>query len=345
MTMNSKISFCIPTYNNAKYLERCIESVLDQDYENKEIIIVNDCSEDATDKLLKKYSPSVTIITNPFNQGQANSTNQAIFNASGEYCSILHSDDYLLPNFCKTLPTLLDKNQDVGIAVGERMDTDENDNVQSIPPFYDNNYIIKGKKQAEVFMFTSFLPCQVLTRRSLLLEIGMADPRYEVNLDGLMWFKCALKMDVAYIQEKVCCYRRHSASTTGKLNQEPEHIAKIYSTLKEMHRIGKKNSLESSRYLESEKRIGEIALKYAPESLLSGNFATTRRYLDFALFFDPDISGNKQYLVIKSVLDSEITDVGKIRDIVHRELDGIVKRGSYPPPVGSTKIHDSSLEQ
>ena len=337
-SMLPKISFCIPAYNNAAYLGQCIDSVLQQDYANKEIVVVNDCSTDDTAAMLRRYGDAVTIVENQFNHGQAVATNQAIVAATGEYCVILHSDDYLLPAFSKELPPILSDNPNVGLAAGERRETDADDHVQEIAPFYDGDFIIPGRAQADVFMFMSFLPCQVLVRKSLLQEINLLDPRYEVNLDGLLWFKCALEMDVAYIQTPVSSYRRHVQSTTGQLNQAPEHIAKIYATLKEMHRIGRTKNLSTARYQESEQRLGEIALKYAPEALIGGHVETAGVYLKFARLFDEDIVTRADYQLIDSLLNPGIQgDKGALQTLGDK-LAPHARQHSYSPPPGATPL-------
>jgi len=336
--MLPKISFCIPTFNNAAYLAQCIDSVLQQDYANKEIVIVNDYSTDHTSDLLSQYADAVTVIDNPFNHGQAVATNQAIVAATGDYCVILHSDDYLLPAFTRELPALLNENPNVGLAVGERRETDADDHVQKIAPFYDGDYIIPGRAQAQVFMFMSFLPCQVLVRKSLLWDINLLDPRYEVTLDGLLWFKCALKMDVAYIQAPVSSYRRHAQSTTGQLNQAPEHIAKIYATLKEMHRIGRNNNLSMDRYQESEQRLGEIALKFAPDALLGVHRETAGVYLKFARLFNEEIIARPDYQLIDSSLNSAIQEDERALETLSRKLAPHARQHSYAPPPGATPL-------
>jgi glycosyltransferase involved in cell wall biosynthesis len=330
-----KVSFCIPAFNNSRFLSHCIESVLEQHYPNKEIIVVDDCSTDQTAKVLSKYADVSTVITNPFNHGQAVATSQAIHASTGEFCSILHSDDYLLPAFSELLPRLLLQHPTAGIAVGERTETDADNEVRPVAPFYDGNYLIPGPAQAEVFMFSSFLPCQVLARRDLLLQIGLLDPRYEVNLDGLTWFKCALKMDVAYICDAVSCYRRHAHSTTARLNQAPEHIAQIYSTLKEMHRLGSRNNLSTNRFQASEKRLAEIALKYTPEALASGSVDAALVYLKFARFFDDAITESTTYQALLHSITDNHTDPSR-RSVEPAQTP--VRRHSYPPPPGATRL-------
>ena len=61
--MNKKISVIVAVYNTEKYLDRCIESLLNQTYKNIELVIVEDCSTDSSRKLLKKYKGNKNINT------------------------------------------------------------------------------------------------------------------------------------------------------------------------------------------------------------------------------------------------------------------------------------------
>ena len=92
------ISVIIPNYNNAPYLEECIDSVLDQTYRNKEIIVCDDCSTDDSRKVLSKYRShkSVRIIYNESNMGVSKSRDRAIRMSNGEYITTLDSDDYYI---------------------------------------------------------------------------------------------------------------------------------------------------------------------------------------------------------------------------------------------------------
>ena len=179
--------------------------------------------------IAQRYSNKIKIHKNGSNIGQPKNTNKCVELSKGKYIVILHSDDLLLPGFATKLVPLLEQNPNVSMAVGERMITDETGVLKEIAPFYNTNCIITSIKQAKVFMFTSFLPCQVLLRRNIFEKIGGVDERHIVNLDGLLWFKCALVSDVAYIQDKVAVYRIHGEQTTAKYNRSEEHTSELQS--------------------------------------------------------------------------------------------------------------------
>ena len=95
------VTICMSCYNSADYVEKAVNSLLQQTYRNLEIIIFNDCSTDNTLTLLKKIAktdPRVIVINNAVNQGTYISRNQAFKMAKGEYFTILDSDDYALPD-------------------------------------------------------------------------------------------------------------------------------------------------------------------------------------------------------------------------------------------------------
>lgn len=95
-------SFVIPAYNSATWLPHAVRSALEQDAKNVEVVIVNDCSTDTTDKYLhwlaKQSNPLIKIINNEKNLGRSDSRNIGNANASGEYIFVLDADDVAMPN-------------------------------------------------------------------------------------------------------------------------------------------------------------------------------------------------------------------------------------------------------
>ena len=93
------VSIIMPAYNAEKYIEEAIQSVLKQTYTNWELIIVNDCSTDKTEQIIKKYQEQdqrIRLCSLTKNQGVANARNTAIKNAVGRYLAFLDSDDIWL---------------------------------------------------------------------------------------------------------------------------------------------------------------------------------------------------------------------------------------------------------
>lgn len=100
--MNNKISVIVPMYNVIDYIERCINSILKQDYYNYEIIIVNDGSTDGSRNKIKQYENlENVIIIDKQNGGLSSARNVGLDNATGEYILFVDSDDYILPNTLK----------------------------------------------------------------------------------------------------------------------------------------------------------------------------------------------------------------------------------------------------
>ena len=94
---SGKVSIVIPVYNGEKYLTECIESALNQTYEDTEIIAVNDGSTDGSSEILKRYSDRIKTIDTK-NGGVAAACNRGIDSMTGEWLTILDSDDIMYPD-------------------------------------------------------------------------------------------------------------------------------------------------------------------------------------------------------------------------------------------------------
>lgn len=95
-----KVSIIIPNYNNEKYIEQCIKSCIFQEYKNLEIIIIDDGSNDNSEKIISKYYKNFDFIKffKTTNKGANHARNLGIFHATGKYIQFLDSDDLLSAN-------------------------------------------------------------------------------------------------------------------------------------------------------------------------------------------------------------------------------------------------------
>lgn len=101
-----KISIVVAVYNAEKTLKKCIESLLNQTYENTEIILVNDCSKDNSLDICNEYSKAndnVKVISNEINSGVSDTRNNGIDISTGEYICFVDSDDYVESNYIEVL--------------------------------------------------------------------------------------------------------------------------------------------------------------------------------------------------------------------------------------------------
>lgn len=111
-----KISVIIPVYNTEKYIKKCIDSVINQSYENIEIIIVNDGSEDKSGEIIKEYITSYNnkiVYLEKENGGLSDSRNYGMKHATGDYICFIDSDDYIDSDLFGKLHKYMDLNYDM----------------------------------------------------------------------------------------------------------------------------------------------------------------------------------------------------------------------------------------
>ena len=110
---NKKISIIVSAFNAEKYIENCLEKLLKQTYENIEIIVIEDGSNDDTKKIIKTFESNdkIKIIYNDGNKGLSFSRNAGIAAANGEYIGFIDADDYIDNNFYEELMNSIIKNK------------------------------------------------------------------------------------------------------------------------------------------------------------------------------------------------------------------------------------------
>ena len=110
--MAGLVSIIMPSYNTAPYIAKSIQSVIDQTYKDWELIIVDDCSKDNTDEVIKPYLNDARIkyLENDRNSGAAVSRNRALREAKGRWIAFLDSDDLWMPKKLEKQIAFMEKN-------------------------------------------------------------------------------------------------------------------------------------------------------------------------------------------------------------------------------------------
>lgn len=107
------VSVIVPVYNQKEYIEKCLESIIHQTYDNLEIILVDDGSDDGSERICFNYKNknSNIILIQKINGGLSSARNIGIEVANGEYITFVDSDDYLPINFIQEAVNVLEKNK------------------------------------------------------------------------------------------------------------------------------------------------------------------------------------------------------------------------------------------
>ena len=145
-----KVSIIIPVYNTEKYLIDCLESLVNQTLDSKEIIIVDDGSTDDSYKISRKYADNYTCVKvfKKENGGQSSARNLGLSKASGEYIMFVDSDDFIELDTLESMTLLADKYQ-ADIVRGKYIYCNESGEVEKYDKAKDLNYYntpLKGKE-------------------------------------------------------------------------------------------------------------------------------------------------------------------------------------------------------
>ena len=142
--MKPKVSIIIPVYNVEKYLKQCLDSAVNQTYENIEIIIIDDASTDNSIDIINfyvnKYN-NIKFIKNNINKGVVYSRNLAIKHSNSKYILPLDADDYIDKTYVTKAVNIMENNNNIGIVYSRAKKIYGNKDFEWILPKYDKNII------------------------------------------------------------------------------------------------------------------------------------------------------------------------------------------------------------
>ena len=242
-----KVSIVVPVYNMEKYLEKCMDSLVNQTLEDIEIIVVNDGSTDNSLKILKKYKrkhPDKIVIINQENQGISSARNNGIDIATGKYIGFVDSDDYIKYDMFEKLYNKIEKTKsDIVVCNYKKyfMKNEEFIDVDMVKNINKNNIF----EEPTILNNIYFAPWNKLYKRSLFEDIRFPiQKKYEdINAILKVFFK-AKKIDK--ISESLYLYRINENGETLTINKKICDIVFIFEDL--INYIKDKNKYDLIKY-------------------------------------------------------------------------------------------------
>ena len=232
--MNELVSIIMPSYNTGKYIAQSIESVLNQTYDNWELIIVDDCSDDNTDEVVRTYleDQRIRFFKNEYNSGAAVSRNRALKEAKGKWMAFLDSDDLWLPDKLRKQIQFMEKNK---YAFSYTMYSEIDSEGRK------TGVTVTGPKRITKRGFFNYCWPGCLTvmyNKDVIGLIQVAD--IKKNNDYAMWLKVCRKADCYLLNENLAFYRRGrsgSVSTQGVITMIGWHY-KLFRQAEGMNAAG-----------------------------------------------------------------------------------------------------------
>lgn len=211
--MHPQVSVVIKAYNHAAYVGETIQSILDQSFQDFEIVVTDDGSTDGTANIIRGFAdPRIHLQVFEENRGISIAMNATIARARGEFIAILNSDDFMLPGRLERQVAFLTANPEIGAVFGLPRIVGESG--QPTKSFYDFTIPFSlSDFSRKSFLKFFFFHCNCLCaptamiRSAVYSQVGNYDPRLTNLQDFDMWVRVCTGHDIHVMREELTAFR------------------------------------------------------------------------------------------------------------------------------------------
>lgn len=216
MGLLPKISVITPTLNQGRFIERTIESVLNQGYPNLEYIVVDGGSQDGTINILKKHEKQLVWISGK-DRGQADAINKGIRMSTGNIMAYLNSDDVYEQGALKRVGEYCAAHPDAMWMTGKCRIIDEQDRETRGMITRYKNFLLKHFSYKVLLVTNPVSQPATFWRREIVNEMGIFDSNEHLVMDYEYWLRIGRKYRLGILDEYLARFRVYSTSKTSRL--------------------------------------------------------------------------------------------------------------------------------
>jgi len=231
MANSPLVSIITPSYNQADYLERTLQSVLAQDYAPIEYLVVDGASTDNSLDIIHRYADRLAWWISEPDSGQAEAINKGFQRAKGEIVAWLNSDDVYLPGAVAEAVDAFQADPKLGLVFGDAITIDAEGKPINMLTFGDWGL-------EELAKFRIICQPAVFIRRSALEDAGYLDTSYHLLLDHQLWIRIAREAPIRHMPSLWAAARHHpqakNVALAGKFGQEAMQILQWMQTQPEL---------------------------------------------------------------------------------------------------------------
>ena len=210
-----QISIITPSFNQAKFIEETLLSVLDQNYPNLEYIVIDGGSTDGTLNILEKYKDRLVWISEP-DLGQANAINKGLKQAGGDVVAFLNSDDLYLPGTLDAVGQYFSTNPHASWLTGFCRNTDENGReIRKFIRLYKNLWLNFGNNYQSLLVLNFISQPSTFWRHAVMRDVGYLNEELHYTLDYEYWLRIGKKHKLHILHQNLSSFRIHSHSKSG----------------------------------------------------------------------------------------------------------------------------------
>ena len=208
MTDQPLVTIITPSFNQARFLEATIQSVLSQDYPRIEYMIVDGGSNDGSVDVIKKYESRLAWWVSEKDKGQTDAINKGFAQANGEILAWINSDDTYEPGAVSAAVKYLQDHPEVGMVYGDCNFISESGRVIGKFGSAQTNYRLLRQGYAHIPQQTMFL------RADLWKQVGPLDPSFYFAMDYDLWTRIAARTEIKYVPQTWANFRLHTSGKT-----------------------------------------------------------------------------------------------------------------------------------
>jgi glycosyltransferase involved in cell wall biosynthesis len=201
------VSIVTPSFNQVRYLETTLRSVLEQDYPRIEYIVIDGGSTDGSLEVLDRYRERLAYCVSEPDAGQAAGINKGLRLATGEFIAWLNSDDVYLAGAIRQAVQALEAGPDLGMVYADGIMVDSEQVLL-------DRHRYRTLSLVDLLSFEVILQPTVFMRRAVLKRVGYLDDAYQLILDHELWVRMAAAAPVRHVDSTWALERTHPEAKT-----------------------------------------------------------------------------------------------------------------------------------
>lgn len=302
--MQPLISIVTPSFNQARYLEATIQSVLSQGYAPIEYILIDGASTDGSVDIIRKHKDRFAYWVSEKDNGQAEAINKGLVRAKGEIVAWLNSDDYYLPNTISEVVKAFEENPDILMVYGDVLAVDEQGQTINVLKYRQLSF-------EDLICFQIVGQPSVFFRRAALEKAGLLDASLHFLLDHHLWIRIAQQGKILHVPQTWSAARYHAeAKNRAKAAEFGREAFRILDWVKSQPGLAETVS-------RVERRARASAHRVDARYLLDGGepWPALKAWMR-ALFIHPPTALARLNILISAILN--LIGLGKLRDVILR---------------------------
>lgn len=270
-----KISIVTPSYNQHRFIERTIVSVLNQGYPNLEYIIVDGGSTDGSVEVIKKYEKHLAFWISEQDQSQSNAIDKGFGRSTGDILAWLNSDDMLLPGALSAVAGAFEKHPEAALIYGDYIKVDSDDRCIALrrQPSFDLKICLHA--------YTIAMQPASFFGRKAFFETGGIDKSLHYVMDHDLVLRLAQHGEVLNIRNYVAAFRVHPESKTERAEESQTQESRRWLCPKYLQRVPLPGELPVLHWYHTARLVVRMTMEGCLASRFGrdkGDYRLTNRY-------------------------------------------------------------------